>query len=207
MKYPKLRELREAIRAIFQGPATTSFPKKPHTPYPGFRGKPVADQHECIACGACAQVCPSRAIEVRETLHPGPASRSIIWHYDLCIYCGQCERLCTTTKGVTLSPEYDLATADRGSLTGEIRAELVVCEDCGQVIAPKAQLLWLARRLGPLISGNFNLTYTAQKELQIAEDVASGLTSSDFNRQDLYRILCPRCRHLVLVFNQTGKQP
>lgn len=207
MKYPKLRELREAFRALLRGPVTTGFPKKPHTPFPGFRGKPTADENGCIACGACAQVCPSRAIEIIDDLAATPPSRKVLWHFDQCIYCGQCERLCSTKEGVKLTLEYDLATTDRGVLSGGVTKDLVVCEECGTVIAPRAQLLWLIRRLGPLSSGNFNLIYTAQKDLHLAEDVSSGLGADNVSRSDLYRILCPKCRHLVLVFNQTGKMP
>jgi hydrogenase-4 component H len=207
MKYPKLRELKEAVTALIRGPVTTTFPATPHTAFPKFRGKPVGDEKECIACGACAEVCPARAIEIKDMLDTDQPSRAVIWHYDICIFCGQCERFCTTQKGVTLSTEYDLATFDRSSIFCEVKKELAVCEDCGQVIAPRAQLAWIARRLGPLASGNFNLIYTEQKELQVADDISSGLPAGDLNRQDLYRILCPQCRHLVLVFNQTGKQP
>jgi formate hydrogenlyase subunit 6/NADH:ubiquinone oxidoreductase subunit I len=206
MKYPKLRELKEAIRSLFSKPYTTSFPAKPHIPFPRFRGKPVPDKELCIACGACAEVCPSRAIEVKENLDKTPSTREIIWHYDLCIFCGQCERRCTTEKGVTLSQEFDLATFDRASLFMEVEKELVRCEDCGAVLAPKAQLLWLINKIGPLSSGNFNLIYAAQKELQIAEDIASPSLEKGNLRPDLYRVLCPKCRHLLIVYNQTGIQ-
>ncbi|MEW6556768.1 MAG: 4Fe-4S binding protein, partial [Elusimicrobiota bacterium] len=64
MRYPKLRELKEAIKALIKGPYTTKFPFEPHTPFPRFRGKPVPDEKNCIGCGACAEVCPTRAIEV-----------------------------------------------------------------------------------------------------------------------------------------------
>ena len=207
IKYPKLRELREALKAIYRGPCTVSFPRTPHTPYPGFRGKPAPDENQCIACGACAKVCPARAIEVKDDLSKKPPVRTVIWHYDLCIFCGQCERLCTTEKGVKLSPEYDLATADRSTLASGVEKELVVCECCGEIIAPREQLLWLIKKLGPLASGNFNLVYTQQKEIRIAEETPPGAASPEMKRPDLYRILCPKCRRLVLVFNQTGKQP
>jgi hydrogenase-4 component H len=205
MRYPKLRELKEAIWALIKGPVTTDFPKKPHIPFPGFRGKPVPDETGCIACGACAQVCPARAIEIKENGPAATPTREVIWHYDLCIYCGQCERLCSTQKGVKLSLEYDLATAVRSVLFMKVEKELVVCEDCGTIIAPRAQLLWLIAKLGPLASGNFNLIYSAQKELHIADGVTAGLPSAATSRADLYRVLCPKCRHVALVFNQTGK--
>lgn len=207
MKYPKLRELKEAIKALIVGPFTTKFPKVPYIPIPEFRGKPTPSEEDCIACGACAQVCPARAIEIKENLDKKPATREVIWHYDICIFCGQCERLCTTEKGVHQTQEYDLATTDRSTLYSVIEKELLVCEDCGEIIGPKVQLLWMIKKLGPLSSGNFNLIYTSQKELKLAEDLSSGISTPPRQRPDLYRVLCPKCKHQVLVFNQTGKQP
>lgn len=206
-KYPKLRELGEAVRALLRGPVTTRFPREPHTPQPGFRGKPVPDAAACIACGACAQVCPARAIEVTDRHDCRPAVRDVTWHYDICIFCGQCERLCTTKTGVVLSPEYDLATFDRSTLVSTITAELVTCERCGTTIAPLPQLDWLVKRLGPLASGNFNLLYTAQHGLNLAEETAAAAGDGTLSRADLFKVLCPKCRHVAVVFNQTGKQP
>lgn len=207
MKYPKLRELREAVRSLISKPYTTKFPHSAHIPFPKFRGKPQPDDKECIACGACALVCPSRAIEIKDNLNQEFPAREVIWHYDLCVFCGQCERLCTTKKGVKLSLEYDLAATDRTTLFSKVEKEFLLCEDCGSVVAPKAQLVWLLKKLGPIASGNFNIIYTSQNNLEISEDLSSGLTSKELQRTDLYRILCPKCRHLVLVFNQTGEQP
>lgn len=205
MKYPKLRELKEAIKALIKGPCTTKFPFAPYTPMPEFRGKPTPSDEKCIACGACAQVCPARAIEITENAGDNPPKRQVTWHYDICIFCGQCERLCTTKEGVKQTNEYDLATVDRNTLFSRIEKELVLCEDCGEVIAPKAQILWLIKKIGPLSSSNFTLIYTSQKELQLAEDLSSQVTTFPSHRADLYRVLCPKCRHQVLVFNQTGK--
>jgi len=205
MKYPKLREIKEAIKSFFSPAYTGKFPYAPEKTFPGFRGKPEPSDTECIACGACAEVCPARAIEIRQNDETKPPTREVIWHYDICIFCGQCERFCTTEKGVKLSQEYDLATFDRSTLFSKITKELVICEDCGEVIGPRAQLLWLIKKLGPLASGNFNLINTAQEELGITSEAPAVNVQPAANRGDLYRMLCPKCRHLVLVFNQTGK--
>jgi len=207
MRYPKLREIKEALKSFFSKPYTTRFPAKPHIPFERFRGKPVPDDEKCIACGACAEVCPSRAIEVKDTLDKKPETRDIIWHYDLCVYCGQCESLCTTLDGVKLSNEFDLAVFDRSDLYMKTGKDLVLCEDCGNIITTRAHLVWLLDKLGPYSSGNFNLIYTAQKELKVAQDIPSRVEPDEIIRPDLFRVLCPKCHHLVLVYNQTGKQP
>lgn len=206
MKLFKIRELKQAFSSLFNKPYTNNFPAEPHQPFPRFRGRPVPSDTACIACGACAEVCPARAIEVVNTVDGPEPSRAVIWHYDLCIFCGQCERLCTTTDGVKLSNEFDLSTFDRSTLFARVDKELILCESCRTIIAPRAQFLWLARRMGPLTSGNFNLLFAMQKELGLTSQ-AQPPTPGFASRQDLYRILCPHCRHQVLVYNQTGSQP
>ena len=68
MRYPKLRELKEAIKALIVGPYTSKFPKEPSLPFPRFRGKPQYYKDDCVGCGACAEVCPSQTIEVTEDM-------------------------------------------------------------------------------------------------------------------------------------------
>ncbi|MCD6169359.1 MAG: 4Fe-4S dicluster domain-containing protein [Candidatus Latescibacteria bacterium] len=207
MRYPKLRELKEAVTALIKGPYTTKFPFEPHKPAEKFRGKPVPDDDWCVGCRACAEVCPSGAIEVID--EPEAATRRIIRHYDKCIFCGQCELNCTTEKGVHLTDEYDLATFDRKSLFYEQKFELLICERCGRVIGTKKHLLWLARRLGPLAYSNFPLILTVQRELKIAKaKIPSRVPPTkpaSPSRSDIFRILCPGCRHEVLLFDQYGK--
>lgn len=211
MKYPKLRELKEAIKALITGPYTTKFPKEPHVPPEGFRGKPTPDDGGCIACGACAETCPADAIEVVESSKSAELrTRRIIWHYDRCIFCGQCERLCTTrdekNPGVKLTREYDLATTDRTSLFSQVEKELILCENCGEAITTKAHYDWLIKKLGPMAYGNFNLNYFAQKQLLGLKNIsAEKIAVGQIRRQDLFKINCPKCRRLILIFNQTGK--
>lgn len=200
MKYPKLRELKEAIKAFITGPYTTRFPFEPHKPVERFRGKPTPDEKECIGCGACAEVCPARAIEVIDE----GSSRRLIWHYDQCIFCAQCERLCTTEKGVKLTHEFDLAVFDRKTLFSEIKKELVLCDHCGDIIATKEQILWTAKKLGPMAYGNFLMFSSLQKDLQLTEIQPQGKTDLPTRRNDMFRLVCPKCRHQILVFDEYG---
>ncbi|MBN1383867.1 MAG: 4Fe-4S dicluster domain-containing protein [Elusimicrobia bacterium] len=207
MKYPKLRELKEAIKALIKGPFTTKFPFEPHTPFPRFRGIPVPNEKEgCIGCGACADVCPPRAIKVVDDLAANPPMRSIRWRHDYCIFCGQCERLCTTKEGVKLSnTEFDIADLNRNNMFAEIKKELIVCSDCGEVIAPKEQILYIAKKLGPMGYSNINLIVFTQQEFLDTSHIASEKSSQSSGRQSAFKILCPKCRHQVWVFDDHGK--
>ncbi len=62
MRYPKLRELKEAVISLVTPAYTSRFPLEPHIPYDRFRGKPVVDDENCVGCETCANVCPPHAI-------------------------------------------------------------------------------------------------------------------------------------------------
>lgn len=202
MRYPKLRELVEAIKALIIGPCTTKFPAKPHKPAERFRGKPIPDEEWCIGCGACAEVCPPHAIELTDDTKT--SERKLTWRYDKCIFCGQCEALCTTEKGVHLSnEEFDLAVFDRSTLCSDLAFDLILCPNCEEIIGTKDHLLWLVRKLGPLAYGNFPLILVTQKELKIVGKEAEAKPKP--GRSNVFRIMCPRCRREVELADEYGK--
>ncbi len=197
MRYPKLRELREAIRALIKGPYTSKFPKEPHKPYERFRGRPEYHEDDCIGCGACYEVCPAKAIEMKDER----AKRIFIVRWDLCIFCGHCQANCPTEKGIVLSSEFDLATTGkRQELKQEIKKDLMLCECCGEVIAAKDQILWVARRLGTLIFSNASLMLFYLRNLDLAlKDKISSPQEEELMRADRIKILCPRCRREAVI--------
>lgn len=203
MRYPKLRELKEAITALIKGPYTSPFPRQPHIPPKRFRGKPEYSNDGCIACGACELICPARAIECRDTVTAGKAVRRMVLHLDECHYCGQCSALCTThdetPPGIRHTLEFDLAgfnRADMISATDE--KELVVCEICGGIITSRAHLEWTARKLGPLAFSNPTLFIEAMKGLGFAEEVS--LPARDYMlRSDRIKVLCAKCRRKATI--------
>ena len=201
MKYPKLRELREAIKSLFSEPYTTKFPFKPHEAFDGFRGKPKYFEEYCVGCGACAQVCPANAIKVVDPeepvtkLNPVP-KRRIVLRYDTCIFCGNCQANCITEKGIQLTKEFDLALFDRTLAVEDIEKELVICELCGAIVSTIDHLKWLVRRLGTLAYGNPTLLMISQRELI---PVKSGKKGEELRRPDILKVLCPKCRREVTI--------
>jgi formate hydrogenlyase subunit 6/NADH:ubiquinone oxidoreductase subunit I len=192
MRYPKLRELKEAIRALVKGPYTNRFPYLPHKPYERFRGRPEFHEEDCIGCGACFQVCPAEAIDMQDVQD----KRILTVHWDMCVFCGQCQANCITGKGIVLSQKFDLATTgNRQELKQQIKKQLVLCDFCGELLAPYEQILWVARRLGPLTFSNTFLMLFYLRELNLAlKEKPLPKQEQEMLRSDRIKILCPRCR-------------
>lgn len=203
MRYPKLRELKEAIKALIKGPYTSKFPFQPHEPFERFRGKPKFYEQDCMGCTACVQVCPTGALSFEDKLEKDNPKRLLTHRLDLCIFCGQCEANCPTTKGIKLSREFDLATTERRQelLKDQIEKELVLCDGCGELIAPYDQILWVARKLGPLTFSNTSLmlSYLRNLTLALKEKPSTFKEEPKFIRSDRIKILCPRCRRQAVL--------
>ena len=179
-------------------------------PFERFRGKSEFHEEDCVGCGACVEVCPSGALSIRD--EGGKRILEVRW--DICIFCGQCQANCLTEKGITLSQEFDFATTEkRQDLRQEIKKELVICQGCGEIIAPYDQILWVAKKLGPLTFSNPSLMlfYLKSQKLSSDEPVSppsaggaakGGKTKpeeKEFLRADRIKILCPRCRREAVL--------
>ncbi|OIN97729.1 hypothetical protein AUJ66_02350 [Candidatus Desantisbacteria bacterium CG1_02_38_46] len=204
MKKPKLRELGEAIKALIKGPYTTKFPFAPSPAAPAYRGKVEFDDKECVGCGACVEVCPAKALEMVDDIKSG--KRQIIHHYDICIFCGQCQANCLTKKGINLTQEYDLAfLKDRDKQITSVEKNLVFCECCGEVVTTIEHLRYLAKKLGPLAYSNANLILINQEELGLIEGPAEK-EEIPHKRASLMRILCAKCRRQVVIKEEWGEK-
>jgi len=199
MRYPKLREIKEAVVSLFSPAYTTKFPKEPHVPFEGFRGKPVVDNANCVGCETCANVCPSQAI----TFHDDKQRqiRIIERNYGLCLFCGQCEEHCITKKGVKLNDQiYDLATFDRKMLIETQEKELLNCMNCGAVITTKEHFQYLHDKLGPRAYASILNLNMLNERLKLAEDkTVSVEITDDLKRKDMFNVMCPDCLRKVLL--------
>ncbi len=200
MRYPKLRELKEAIRSLTGKPYTTRFPYQPHKPYERFRGRPEFHVEDCVGCMACMQVCPTGAISFKDEVKKGKAKRILNVQWDVCIYCGQCQANCLTGKGIILSQEFDLATTGkREDLHQTIEKELLLCDCCGEIIMPFDQISWVAQKLGPLCFSNASVLLFYLRNLYLAWIEKFLHKEEKMLRSDRIKLLCPRCRRQAVI--------
>ena len=203
MRKPKLRELKEAIRAFVKGPYTTKVPAEPSPAAENYRGKGEFDEDKCIACGGCAEVCPANAIEMIDKLDADPPVRAIVRYHDRCAFCGACEEQCATQGGVHLTNEYDLSCFDRKDCIVSTEKPLAMCEMCGAPIATYAHIKWVAEQVGPRRFANPTLALTVEPRPSL-DPISPRDKDRPPDRSDILRVLCPTCRRTVILTEVWG---
>ena len=74
-----------------------------------------------------------------------------------------------------------------------VEKELLLCEVCGEVLAPADQLRWLAERLGAASFANPTLTMFAGRSLGYVEQGVRSQSDRAL-RADRMALQCPRCK-------------
>jgi len=109
----------------------------------GFRGLPEFDTEKCVACGACANTCPTGAMSYED----GETERAMRVNYGLCIYCATCEEICPEEGGVKLTGEYKAFFKGKDEMVKGIEVPLRKCANCGRPFATDKQLEACLRRI------------------------------------------------------------
>ncbi|MBU7043935.1 MAG: 4Fe-4S dicluster domain-containing protein [Theionarchaea archaeon] len=118
----------EAFFSLFKKPFTVKYPFEPSPPPEGFRGR-TEFTDDCVGCGACAAVCPPKAITVTDDND----RRVLRIDHGLCIFCRTCQDICPW-DGIQLTQTFEMATLDKEAIYDEIEHDLIRCEGCGEVI-------------------------------------------------------------------------
>ncbi|MCX8081963.1 MAG: 4Fe-4S dicluster domain-containing protein [bacterium] len=201
MKKPKIRELKEAVKGILSKPYTTDFPYKPHTPPLRYRGKPEYNKDICVGCGACFQVCPAKAIDMKDTLENGIAKRVLIQYPSRCIFCRECERNCITGEGIKLTTKFDIAYFNEQDTLDSVEHKLITCIHCRTVIGTEKHLQWVLKKLGNLGFAQPVLLMQLMEMFNIKTDFEEKVIPP-IQRTDLLKVVCPKCRRLAFISDE-----
>lgn len=206
MKKPKLRELKEAVKSLVSKPYTTKFPYQQHVPFERFRGKPEFNPDKCVGCGACAIVCPAKAIKMEDIIDGTKAIRRLTHFSGMCIFCGQCEANCIADRmGIKLSKEFDIAYFKSGEDSHFVEHELVVCDCCGRIIGAKKHLLWTVRKISHLSFAQGILLGVNQEILEVQSFIPEQKVERPLKRTDIFKIICPQCRRESFLIDENIK--
>jgi hydrogenase-4 component H len=124
-----ISELKETLICLEAGQVTLGYPFQPHAPEAGFRGLPVVDAMLCIGCGACANACPPRLIDMADNSE----FRTVSFELSRCTYCGSCRDVCPA-GAVAMSSQFETATPHTQDLRISLKLKLVRCALCGEVV-------------------------------------------------------------------------
>ena len=107
-----------------------------------FSGRVVIDDEKCIACGACAETCPTGAISIKDEEN----IRTISHCHQICIACKRCEASCED-KAIKVEVELNLKDFVEGNLSNKKRAELKLCKECKKPVGPIASIERIKEKL------------------------------------------------------------
>ncbi|MBI5051657.1 MAG: molecular chaperone TorD family protein, partial [Chloroflexi bacterium] len=99
----------------------------------------IAQSDRCTLCGFCVQVCPTRALLIRETQN----ETALVLKEAACIRCGKCERICES-QALTMSPAFN-------SSSGVIplrQSSRVECRGCGEPMVSQAEFDFVTAQIG-----------------------------------------------------------
>lgn len=131
----------EAFFSLFKKPFTMKYPFEPSPPPEGFRGR-TEFTDDCVGCGACAAVCPPKAI----TMADEGSKRVMRVDHGLCIFCSTCQDVCPW-EGIELTQKFEMATLDRSVSYHEVELDLIFCEGCGEVITTRKHMEEIQKKI------------------------------------------------------------
>jgi len=108
--------LSDIVRSAFGRPATERYPAVKSEAPRRLRGPVQWDSSRCTGCGVCVMDCPANALAL---LVIDKATKRFVldYHIDRCTFCGQCTESCKQDALWMSHTDWELATADPGSLS------------------------------------------------------------------------------------------
>ncbi len=108
----------------------------------GIRLPIIQSTAGCTLCGFCVQVCPTHALNIRETR----TETTLRLNVAACVGCGKCERVCEAQVMTMNHPAESLELADGWRALRE--SPRVMCPSCGQPTVSRAEFDYVAAQIG-----------------------------------------------------------
>ncbi|MBI3361652.1 MAG: molecular chaperone TorD family protein [Chloroflexi bacterium] len=102
----------------------------------------VSPADACNLCGFCAQVCPTRAIVIRES----EGETALILSAPACAGCGKCERACESGALKMKRPSEEREPSQGWNVLR--KSPRAVCRACGAPTVSRAELDYVAAQIG-----------------------------------------------------------
>ena len=84
-----------------------------------------------------------------------------------------------------------------------------MCECCGEIIAPRDQILWIYKELGERAFSNPTLFLTYLKNSSLSPEIEEQKSAAECRpggqRAEFMRVLCPRCRRRQVLEENKAK--
>jgi Ni,Fe-hydrogenase III small subunit/NAD-dependent dihydropyrimidine dehydrogenase PreA subunit len=136
----------------------------------GFRGVPEVNSERCTGCGACAEVCPAKAIEITDK----GDERTVRFNHAKCIFCATCEEVCPE-DAIEMAARYNVVAKNKAEAMSEAKLKLASCVSCGALFVSPKHIQNIIER--------------------ILEDVSEYMDLRDSIRKSM--MLCKNCRTLI----------
>ncbi|RLE60606.1 MAG: hypothetical protein DRJ35_02790 [Thermoprotei archaeon] len=156
-----MKILGEALKRIGSNPLTERYPKVKLPAPNGFRGRIVINEEKCAGCGACAMICPSKAIEL-----------SIDDDYIVvrvfqgrCILCGECVEACPF-GAISFLEEYENIGNSSRNIMCEVKVKGIKCRVCGRVFISQRLLDHFRKILGEEFEDIGNLCPACREKIK-----------------------------------------
>lgn len=131
-----ISKLKEAIICLKAGRVTLPYPLGAGSPTKNLRGLISIDAEKCIGCGGCANVCPSRVIEVYDV---SQEIRRLEFNLGRCTYCVRCSEVCPE-NAITITEQFETATPESQDLHMSVDIFMGSCQRCGRCFTTESKL-------------------------------------------------------------------
>jgi membrane-bound hydrogenase subunit mbhJ len=148
-----------------------------------FRGVPEVDNEKCTGCGACAEACPAKAIEITDR----GDERTVKFNHTKCIFCATCEEICPD-DAIKMATRYNIATKNKGEAISEARLRLAKCASCGAFFVSPKHLQSISERILEEVGEYSDFRDSIGKAMMLCKNCRTSIENMRSAKELLFRL-------------------